>query len=278
MNIKDINGPTDSLSPNLLDQMFEMRIALNDLYVSQGKLPSYPLTDLSKRDQQTFFRDLLGFLEEEIYEAYDEVINLTVLEPVKESYPQCEEHLIKLNTEIADVNHFFLEVFTYLGFDADDIKAYYNKVIAERGIQVLRSNNTLEMALNYASFIGTHTGLINSGMTRLSSSLVLNYVLDNEPSPLTAAHKGISIPLLEDHDSILFKVTWYLNRVRGLLKSKYWRETETQPNVELIYTYIMEAWLHWTVYMAMMGLDHKSLYRTYYKKHQINIERLTNGY
>src|SRR6478735_6519 len=95
------------MSPNSLEDLWKARLELMTLYRDKNMIPDWPLP-LDNEPNQVFMRDLMGYLMEEIYEAF------TVLEDfmganewVKLKPEDKLTHLVDFNEEVADGLHFW---------------------------------------------------------------------------------------------------------------------------------------------------------------------------
>lgn len=275
MTFKDAPIPNYIRETNPLSAMFKLRVELNEQYSKKRGLMGAPLTDLVSRDNQEHLRNIIGFLEEEIIELFSEIIKLSQEDsnPSTADKSQIIKTFTDLSEEVSDVNHFFLSLFTYLNVDLEDIYTYYERLLDEKGLSVLISDNVLEMALAYGNHINAQDGFFDPAFKRQSKNF--SFIPHDW---YTAARNNISEFLLPNHEARIFRCIYNLNKMKTQLKNKMWRETEQTPSIEFIHGFMMEAWINWSTYLSYLGLTPNDIYVLYNKKHFKNLDRLENGW
>lgn len=274
--VGDIKLEPFGIDDNQFERVYNWQLELMKALKDKGRLPEYPMDNIHTREGQEFLRNLLTFAVEEILEALEQLEeNLQFFrEPNSEGALNGIE---KYNEELADVNHFMIELMVFMNIDTDALRAYYNQLFDEQQINHLKSPSILEMAFDYAKFINFNQGNKDQRIKTMGFPLIT--ILELHYEPFRKAGTKISQPLIHEHQNLMFPAMRYLFKARNQLKMKYWKVgKEIEDPTPEIQKLIMEAWLHWVVYMDFAGVTTESFYKTYYAKNRVNLDRIENGY
>jgi hypothetical protein len=266
LNVKDaiVHEPTEGVT--FMSELYEMQSKLVTLYCDQGK-QSPPPIDLTKKDNQKFIRDLIGFLEEEIFEGYEHLEELTRTHP--EIKPkQVMELIEKYNEEQSDAMHFFIEILMYVNIQVEDLRTYYETYFTQKDLKGMIDNDPLIMAFNHATTVDYMIGLRQRVSFRIAQTV----------DDLSTGGVLVGANSLTQSKEALFESFKYLRLATNHLKNKYWKDSETGINMELFFENIMEAWLHYVLYLHINGYTARSVRDTYIRKNLVNIDRIKNKY
>jgi hypothetical protein len=264
--IEEIKIPKRANGASQYKVMETLQKRLIDLYIEKkGQIP-YPV-DVNNTDSQKFIRELFGFINEEISESFE------VLEYLTRNHPQMKadqtlEMVKEYNVEQADCMAFMIEILLYCNIEEADLYAYYTLLLNEARMPELICGDVLKMAFDYAKSIDHMAIMRNRAKFRISRSTE-----DYHMGAATVGHVS-----LVETERTLFQVMYYLGLASNKLKNKYWKEETQGVNTEEFHKLIMETWLHYILYLQMNGFTEESVYLTFYRKNQINIDRINNKY
>lgn len=238
-----------------LEIMFKAKETLLAEYFNQGKLKfDWTKSNIHERETQNWIRETMGCLQEEIFEAKTILdATLELAHGLSEQLRQ-DQHLL-YREEQADILHFWIELFIFSGLDHSDILYYYDALFKERNFYKPQTPDGFALAMSYA-----HHQLFPirpaSPLMALSSTLVVEQY----------GNKYLLLSLK------------YLNVARNQLKNKYWKSSEVETNKEQYINLLMESFIYYTLYMAVMGFGHAEVVKDYLTKNLINQERINKGW
>lgn len=267
LRVKEVTVEPKQEGVDSLAELFKLQGDLVKMYVDKKGQRPFPMP-LSDKDNQKFLKELVGFLEEEIFEAYE------VLEEIQSQHtkdrlkPADAKKLIEdYNEEQADGLHFFIEVLQYANVSVESLQEYYGLYFeAKDQLQMLDITDTLQTAFNHAMTVDYLAGQR------------VHFKLIDTTDDLTTGGTRISGQMMAHSKNALFEVIKYLRLATNQLRSKYWKEGESEPNYELFFDYLIEAWLHYILYLKIAGFTPESVRATYIRKNQVNIDRINNNY
>lgn len=251
-----------------LEVMFNIRYNLNKILLDKNKIPQWPLPLAIARDHQVFLIDLLGWTVEEMFEAFEEIDTLSrALSSGDKPKDQCMSILEAFNEELADVMLFLLELMSFMNIGIEDVGAYYNRLLGEKNLDSIRGSNTLDTAIAYARYCNTEAGYHTIMIKRAKYKLMGEDEVTND---FQQAGRSTSVIILDEHQNLIFNCVRYINKIRQLIKTKYWDGQDTyMPPVYQLQAYIMELFLHWMCYLEFVEATPESIFQTYYRKTEI---------
>lgn len=250
--IKDVHLPAEV--EITLKQMFEARRYLTDKYIERRMIQyDYRFPLLDDGPFQDFIRQEMGNLQEEVFEAIQE------LEIQLDSRTAKEIDLNKIHEEHADVLHFWLEILLYSGLDENWLHIYTTKLLNENNIEWVANTDTLFNLIQYVQ--------IKESFSRPIRGIQLD-IDDPNFNPYLIAIKTDRL----NHN--LVASLKYLNISRNHLKNKYWKTKHTPTNIESYHQNLMEGFLYYLKYLRVLGYTSNVLIETFLKKNIINIYRI----
>lgn len=252
-------GPVE-YTGNPFEVVWAEQIKLMQAYKDAGRLSEWPVA-LQPKENQKFYRELLGFLEEEIIEASWEAHELLNLAKSNQS---THEKLVMLNEEIADSLHFWVEVFIYLGLVVRDFQEYY-AAMHDRFYLNKREGDILELAFQFA---------ISWGNKNIKLDPSLCFSLAAMPECYEMAGRLIGPDVLEAYEKYTFKSVQAIQLAKNCLKSKQWKGREYEVNVEKFNEFLMEGWLNWILSLSILRLRPLALTQNYLQKNRINHDKI----
>lgn len=265
--IEEIETPPFRTDVTFYQEMYESQAKLVENFVESKRQPPWPM-DLNTRPSQQFMRDLIGFLEEELIEGYERIEELTRDYQRSDRDPkEVKDLVVMFNEEQADCLALFIEVLQYSNIDVISLEEYYKQYLTLAGFKGKITQDPLKMAF-------FHAQLNNGAFYRKG----LKFRLMDSDSDITTGGCEVSNSQLEVSQRQLFQVTKYLRLATNLLKNKYWKETDTEVNMEKFHEYIMEAWLYYFLFLESNGFTRESVRGTFMRKNIINLERIANKY
>lgn len=264
-----------------LDKIFEAQSNLVELYIKAEKQKPFPIS-LEDKDSQAFIRELFGYLQEELFEAFEILetdTGIFMVNPIQD-IKVIEDHLVKFNEEISDTLCFFVEIFQYTGITEDSLYEYYSIMLEQMDLMRLsQQHDTLGTAINYAEFILQVGHRIDKRIIEVGSHNIIKHnpkVLNcSIPSKYFEAGHLISSNTVTLSQYYIFNTLKHINITRNCLKMKYWRENGDGVNYEKFNHNLMEAWLNYTVFLYLNGFNNSERLATIFMiKNGINIERV----
>lgn len=238
---------------------------LMEAYKAAGRLSQWPI-DINNPKSEAFYRELFGFLEEEIIEASEQVdLLLDTLENNKEG---AKNVLIDLNEEVADALHFWIETFIFLSFMPRSFEKYYEDLSAQYYLNSGRGD-IFKLAFQFSENYLRKEGKL----AELSGAST--YTVEMEPLPYEQAGSRISLESKELYESLTLKTIKHLQLAKNCLKNKYWKSKEYEVNVALFNQHLMEAWIYWTMSLVALGLRPAALIQNYLLKNKINHNKIS---
>lgn len=264
--VREVEIPPRIPDKSIYSEIHDRQASLVKLYVDKGKQPDFPV-DMNSKENQNFMREIIGFLEEEIIEAYEILERIThehhVLKPA-----QIKVLIEEYNEEQADAFHLFVEVLQYSNILDFDLGAYYVKYFTDTDQVHLINPDPLVMAFNHASTVDY------LALLRTRSTFRVFEISDD----LTTGGTKVGANSLDQSEKALFSVFKYMRKATNQLKNKYWKETETGVNIEKYHELIMESWLYYILYLKINGFTPESVRDTYIRKNEVNLDRIKHKY
>lgn len=257
----------------LLNGMFEYQTNLINKYISLGKLPSLEL-DLSLKINQNFLRHTISNILEELGESYNEQVRAFQIFSTKvytssETMAEIKIPLGRLQEEIADILHFFIELLIYSNIEADDINAYYKQILVPQGLGDLIFEEGL-----LTTFATVRNSIIVDDEHRVS-------VFESYKFPFQERIAGMNqgYNLMQQLGKVYWQVAYsLLYKAQNNLKEKNWRGTkETKSNIQAYQEGLMEAWTWLFILFDLYRMDEILLYKAYEDKNIINQQRLIDN-
>lgn len=268
-----------------LENIWYHRLILMKMYKDKNKLPEWP-SPIETSEGQVFMRDLMGFLEEEIFEAYDILEGTELIMRKGELSPEDRlKYFLDFNEEIADCLHIFFEILIYFGISLIDFVDYY-KILAKDRIllpepEILKVTDIMDLALKYGNVVLTMNDDIHQGNIMMGNINMVTLGLSNQiereqlPWEIFEGGKYLSAKLVRKCQYYIFHSLKHLQLARHTLKIKYWRNQDMKPDYGTLHHNLMEAWLYFVCFLCLSNFhDSKQIEQIYLRKHFINIDRI----
>ena len=262
-----------------LGKMFQLQSNLMDKYIGLGKLPNYPLPSLDDRGSQLVIRDLIGYLLEELGEAYEKINETTqnILSPMGREITS--KNVVQVNEEMADILHFLLEIMVFSGITRDDLATETYKGLVEMNIgdkymAQYKENPSNMQVLHAMLLLGSTICRMNRKNPIGNVAVLHNHnIIDIELGFNFTSPKGLEVIAL-----ICWDITQNMTMVTNTLKNKPWKqgdmETKTDKyNERLYYLFFSVIELY-----SYMGFTAEAVYQTYALKNHINLVRVLQKY
>lgn len=256
----------------LLEGMFKYQASLIDKYISLGKLPPLGL-DLSQKDSQNFLRHTINNILEELGESYNEQLKAyeifsTGVYNTEEVKDKIFTQLSLLQEELADILHFFLELFIYSNIDELDVNEYYKQVVKGKGLEALIMDDGIK-----TTFAFVRNEVITNDENRVAMFEAYKFDFDNRIAGMKQGYN-----LMQQLGKIYWEISYsLLYKAQNNLKEKNWRGLgENKSNISAYQEGLMEAWTWLFVLFDLYSLDDITLYKAYEDKNVINQLRLIN--
>ncbi len=256
-----------------LKQMIEMQKSLLDKYIVIEGLPKYPI-DINDRSGQKLIKDFIRRYIEELAEAFQELQN--AYDRISTNQLGSAKISVRdYNQEIADANHFLLEILIYVGIEVDELDIMIANLFKENNTANLhKPEDPITSLLNATAFYNHNQGLIISNRNCFR-------VYSNDETLRNPEFKGgnqLSEEVIEKSAAMLWMITYSLNMVGNLLKNKDWSQTDKITNTIEFKEGLLKTLLVIFQYLQYSGFTVQSIFTGYYLKNQINHERIKNGY
>lgn len=277
LSLKDLDNPLENIWYN--------RIVLMNMYKDKGKLPEWPLS-IEDESGQIFMRDLMGFLEEEIFEAYEHLEHSELI--LRKGELTTEErlkHLIEFNEEISDTLHIWFEVLIYFNITLQDFEDYYRELCISQNIHpenvVRNTKDIFTLAINHASIILlkqedisiNNLGKGNIDIISYSVEKLIEY--NNIDWLAISGGRYLSAKLVRISQYYIFHSLKHLHTARHTLKIKYWRNTDQKPDYTTLHHNLMEGWLYFMCFLCLNNFtSSRQIENIYIRKHNINVDRI----
>lgn len=277
MDIRDIKDRVPMIEDGSgMERMFGLQATLLQHYQEIEKMPPYPISLNSKKDQ-ILLKDFIGRVTEEMAEAMESFLKM---------YEMCEAnerdgiipHLQNFNEEIGDSKHFLLETFIYINISAEDILDYYDVLLKKLNLHDAfwyGGKDLLKTCLALAKHINVHEGLYTSDYRIGAYTIIPDNELKDE---FLRGGRSVSIPTLERLEILMWRVTYCLNISRNYLKNKPWKQTEMVTDSNRFQISMMEAWLAYYRVLDFIGMTPDSIFTVYFKKNMVNLFRIKSKY
>lgn len=246
---------SDSI-PITFKQMFVARRALSNLLIQNNMVKlDFKEADpeLNDRELQSYLKEIIGNLEEELYEAFDEVEEWVTPSP----NPTLISTTIKVKEEFADTTHFLFELFIYSGIDEDWLSEKLMEVIKEvnwaSDIELLTFNERAYAALRRIAIQN------NFEKYKIRGGTIRNSEIHD----------------LNKHHVYLSNIQRYLKQSRYLLKNRAWKRMNQETNYPLFKEKVFSAFVYYFMYLEFLGIA-DTMIEDYLCKNIINFERIEN--
>ena len=255
-----------------LQEMYDLQKELIKPFQGIEGLPDYPL-DVDTKENQALLKDFIARIVEELGEAFQEFEILYGLVNEKDKdVDKMLVHLSKLNEEVSDAMHFFLELLIYINIGDSSVWAYTEKIMSQLNLNLEADalENILKVALHHNQLNGRvhwnaqsayHIGTLYS----LSGEGVDEFLRGG---------RKIGPEQLINQKILLWEITYQLQLVGNQLKNKPWTQTGKPTNVDMLQEAAVQAFLHFFCWLSYMGHTPKSVYTVYWKKNQVNQQRI----
>lgn len=257
----------------LLAGMFEYQTNLINKYISLGKLPPLEL-DLSTKTSQNFLRHTISNILEELGESYNEQVQAyqifsTQVYTSAETMVEIKIPLLRLQEELADILHFFIELLIYSKIEADDINAYYKQILVPQGLGDLVFEEGL-----LTTFATVRNSIIVDDEHRVS-------VFESYKFPFQERIAGMNqgYNLMQQIGKVYWGITYNLiYKAQNSLKEKNWRGAgDKKSNIQAYQEGLMESWTWLFILFDLYRMDEVNLYQAYENKNIINQQRLIDN-
>lgn len=270
----------------LLMELFTKQEELMDKYVSKGSLPQYPFKEIDSKKNQSFIRELISRVTEELTESYQQRTVILANYTSNTSIREVGASVFGLAEEIGDTLHFFIELLIYCKVTFQTLSYHIAKQCSERGI--ILSNPTWE--LYYAIEVGKNAFKETHHTTSITDTRITGYAFGHKqvmdiwttayPALLDVADGGYHInpKTLDIEAQQCWLITMNLYWAQNLLKNKAWKETGVETNIPVFQERLMDTFLLYLGYLAYLGYTQKSIYSCYAYKNVINHKRISEKY
>lgn len=259
-------------SIDTLDRMFTLQKYLLDKYKIIESLPDYPI-DLNSRKGQSLIRDFIGRYTEELSEAFVEAEEAANM--IQSNNPvEAKAALVRFNEEIADSNHFLLEILIYSGIGFRDLNTMCRESFKPSGLSNLFiEGNPMVSLLRLGHFLNSR---VNIDQSILYSVFTTGECLGDERR---RGGKKISPTMVSNtYSKYLWQIVNGLNVAKGLLKNKDWKKEEKGINEAMYRAKLFDTVTLVFQFFDLIFLTETSIYQSYISKNQINLERIKNNY
>lgn len=257
----------ESFPYDMLKSMFSLQYGLLDKWVALGKVPNYPAS-INSKDGQSFLKSVISNGVEEMSEAH-EIFRLISEKADNNDLEGILNKQYCLAEETADYLHFFLEAMIYLNINAEDINAYYLRLIQELGglADHALEEPTLEMSLIVASMLMSQE--YDASILRTSFDLG-----DNGGDIFYKGSNRAGMDLTMVQATLMWDVTYQFMLAMNHLKNRPWKLSDEKTDTDKLAEQMMLGWLALMNLLSYMGHDAQSIYSVYYHKNQINHQRI----
>lgn len=264
-----------------LTRMFTMQRELMSTLEKKGKFFSTnsDLTlNLSNPPDQAFFREISGFLFEELFEAEEKIaaiIDYAINQP-NHNMVKTDAYQLEIGQEIADCTHFMIELMILAGVDEYVLEKQLLDYLEQDG-SILQFKNTkkpLEVTFELAKYNNIFFGRKAMGNTYKD----LNFGRDEKYYTIyEKICAKCSVGMAKELDKLMLQFLRDFHKALRMLKKKPWRKG-TSLDIKQFQTYIGEAWGTYICWLELMGFESQVVFDTYYVKHQVVLERLNTNY
>lgn len=267
-----IEYPLPEVGVFQLETIFELQKTMMEPFIKTEGLPPYPI-NINLKENQKLIKDFISRVTEELCEAYEkyELASTEYFDEFRKT--GLHEHLDKLinlfNEECSDAIHFMVELLIYVNIDANAVKDYYLMDLQNSDpLNLSRIENTLELITKYSDLFLQFSGKKGTPAN--------HYLLDKHE--FNKAGRKFGVYTNEEIKSMIFLTIYKLNMAANCLKNKPWRKTVTETNEDKFQKYVMDAFMQMIHLLVFLGNDHNSIFKIYFTKNLINIERSKTNY
>lgn len=257
--------------------MVAMQKSLLMSYIGIEGLPQYPV-ELGTKKGQKVIKDFIRRFVEELCEAFTELREATEAMG-RNDQSGARKFIAEYNLEIADANHFFLEILLYTGVDVDDLEqileAYFHEY--PHLINFYKVDSPIETLLILGDFYNQ-----SQGIKKLNTRSDCFRVRDREEMvdhPELMGGNCVSMSALEEHSSQLFNVIYSANMFANILNNRdHHQNVDKKINEIVVREKLLIFILEYFRYLDFAGISEKSLFHSYYIKNRINHLRIQEGH
>lgn len=235
-----------------LNYIFNLQESLLKKYQVLEGFPGWPLK-IDLKGHQMLLKDFIARIIEEMTEAYDE-IELLYHHQINDALGldlKSRTHVIhRINEEMADMLHFFIETFVMAGISQAELKS-----------------------------LGT---LLKDSREIVQKEFILGREIicipHNERTSLQTACGSLRVNMLKDLNTLLWSFTLSLNRARGALKNKPWKQTSVATNSSKFKEHLIQAYNTLGLIYYFLGMTPEGIVETYRAKNLVNHQRIDSKY
>lgn len=256
-----------------LEKIWAMRNDLNQELIGRKKMIPIEFNRIHQPEYQNNVRQYMGFLVEELTEAMEQYIALYafVVDKLNTEAVKCKLTLKSYNEEIADIIHIVLLIMDYSGISSFELEEYFENYASQLGIAaVWISSSPLQSFIALARHI-------NGSMGR--KYMKEHYKIEvKEDSGFYKGGQYVSNQLTITHKELVYDLIHYLMLASHELKNKPWKSKHVAVNIPQYHQYLLEVWIRLFIYLDFIQHDEKTIYEIFYKKNQVNLNRIANNY
>lgn len=252
-----------------LSEMMSIQRKLLSHYIQLESLPQYPV-ELNEKNNQKLIKSFVARYVEELAEAYEQLLSaLGFISQNRER--EARERIILYNEEMADANHFLLEILLYCNMDEYLIDEHLEEFFTSRGMENLYTPlQTIKNLLLAGNFI-------NRNIAK-SPGFNIYKAQERMEDPTIAGGSVINLELIEHHSSQLWNISYSLMIMVNELKNRPHRQTDTSVNMGNFFNKLILALVEIGRYWDFAGFTEQGLWQSYKRKSDTNFIRITNGY
>jgi hypothetical protein len=243
-------------------------------YIAKGSLPEFPLSDLESKQNQKVLKGFVDCFIEECSEAYNE-LELMLVAASANKPEEAKEHLRRYNEEVADANHFLLEVLIYSGYESEAVDTLIETYCKDKNLDSFyKPDKPFDVLMAVAGMINRSQ---KSGVLFCKGFRVADEMESLDDYTLRGGRR-IDPSTLAEHAEKLWYVTHSFKQLCNTLKNRDWTSTHRALNEQLFEEFLLKALLYWALYLDFSGFGQIQICKSYLRKANINLERINNGY
>jgi hypothetical protein len=257
----------DQIPTNVgINFLFDSKKKFLDHLIEKSGLSPYPAS-LNTEAGQKIVREMQSRFVEELMEAFEVVEEIHELKGLAPSHEVVEKYraaIYKVNEEIADTMHFFINMLIYSGFTADSFYHSVLRFMVNDGYvdgPVGRDISTLEDLLGYGRFLNVKWGIGSMGSSSQGDPFIWPMYNYNQ------AHYQTLV-------NFMFDCTYTSSRTINLLKLRYWRSDKRQTSSEEFLFRLTHSAIVYLRMLDFMGFNDKSAKKVFQVKDHINWVRV----
>lgn len=261
--LKNVQAPTL--------EVFEAQKAYMERLIERGVLPHpHSHLDLDDPDTQSFIRETIGYLFEEIGEA-EEQLNL-IYERLEDNDMDGATLALKdYNEETADCLAFFIELFTYARVEIDTIFDSMDMIANHLNIDpIFHRLDLFKQALE----LGKNAFQREVGISNEWQIKAYHFNALPVEDYLTNGARILGNINLTFHKNCIYDCHLFLAKALNCLKNKPWKSTQTETDLNSFENNISMAFLEYMASLSCLQFRATQLSRLVLHKIQINNDRL----